>query len=1066
MTPDLLVQIAPGADLTSDLTGRRWTDVTQYARKQVSINPRGRPDEASDTPPARCSLRLDNAGGRWVARNPLNPWYPDLHRNTPLRVRLRRARDTFDRSVSNGLGTSTSGQVWTPATGAASAWSVGSTVAQVSISAVNSARTILLGAILLDAEQRSTITPLVAPTGGALVWQHMHRYRQAANTYHGLSVELNPGGTVTCKLRVQQGVSGGVVTSVTVPALTYTVGQPVHFRSGVFGQHYAAKAWVGTPDDEPHGWHLESDYYAITTPGQVGFQASLAVGNTNVLPYGFTVDNYELLVDRFTGFFDELPVSWAPGETDTYVDATASGLTRRLNQGKSPASAMRRTIGTTNPIAYWPLEDESSATQGASGLPTGAPILIDWDWGTVRFAGSTGPPGSGSLPEFASGGTLVGSVPADDSATSWRLEFVTKFPPLDPATGRIAVGWTTGGSVSYWEIFAAQQIDGGLSVNYETPSGGFGTFSSNVGVDDGEWHLIRAEASQSGGNIALNVKVDGVTVITQTMTTQTLGGITQVTVNPTGEPDDEVPAIGHIAVWAPWSSTADTVAAFRGYAGETASARMVRLCAEDGIPNRVDGAGDSLAMGPQPSATLLPLLQECAETDGGILYERTDGTIGYLSRVSRYNRPADWALTYGQLVPGVKPTDDDQQIRNDVTASRSGGSSAQRDDPDHIAIFGRYDDRISVNPATDEVLVNQAGWAVHVGTTTELRYPSIGVNLINQDSIIDGWLCCDVGSRLTVSGPPAILVSDSIDQIIEGYSETLDSVEWRVTINGVPAGSWDVAEATDIPAAGGDDSRQRRPAKDSALGTGGLPAGALSYLLTSTVTNGLWTTNIVDFYPRDDRIGDPVVGGGEKVRVAVPGQVLNDHPWLDAGTTGWVGSNATIAASTAQQRDPLYGSLLITPDGTSASGGANAAARVAVTVGQTYRAGAWVYSPGGHSDLRPAVDWYTATSGGSFISSSLGSAFVVPAGVWTWIEAIYTAPATAVGALMRVRHGNTPAASAVWYATQIVLIPTSTYTASPQTMTIPPGGRGRNGATRSWVAGTPVNVWRPAVAPL
>jgi len=82
------VSLALGADLTADPASWTWTDITAHARPRISIT-RGRQDELGQTPPGSCRLRVNNAGGRFVARNPLGPWYPLLRRNCPLRVEVQ-----------------------------------------------------------------------------------------------------------------------------------------------------------------------------------------------------------------------------------------------------------------------------------------------------------------------------------------------------------------------------------------------------------------------------------------------------------------------------------------------------------------------------------------------------------------------------------------------------------------------------------------------------------------------------------------------------------------------------------------------------------------------------------------------------------------------------------------------------------------------------------------------------------------------------------------------------------------------------------------------------------------
>jgi hypothetical protein len=64
-----------------------WQDISTYVfyDSKISIT-RGRPDEASQTNPANCSLVINNRNGYFAPRNPTSPLYGKIGRNTPLRV--------------------------------------------------------------------------------------------------------------------------------------------------------------------------------------------------------------------------------------------------------------------------------------------------------------------------------------------------------------------------------------------------------------------------------------------------------------------------------------------------------------------------------------------------------------------------------------------------------------------------------------------------------------------------------------------------------------------------------------------------------------------------------------------------------------------------------------------------------------------------------------------------------------------------------------------------------------------------------------------------------------------
>jgi len=875
------VSIALGADLTANPSTWTWTDITLHVRPRISIT-RGRQDELGQTPPGSCRLRVNNAGGRFVARNPLGPWYPLLRRNCPLRVEVQVAG----------------------------------------------------------------------------VW--------------------------------------------------YT---------------------------------------------------------------------------RFSGFIAELPLTFVPGSTDTYVDLVAAGVTRRLGQGSALRSAQYRAISRTAPLAYWPLEDGTKSTQAAASSPTVPSLTVTR--GNVKFAGTQGPDGSAPLADFSSGGTMTGVVPPASTTAVWRLECSVLFDTFEPGSFGAALSWTTGGTIALWEIDAAEAADGGLSVQYETSSSGFGgPFVSNAKVDDGLWHHIRVDATQSGGNISLTVRLDGVTVISQTITGQTMGAVQRVTINPTGDVIEQVPSLGHLAVWAPYASSIDTLAAFRGFAGETAPDRMVRLCAEEGVPFVVAGSAGE-PMGPQPVATLLTMLREAEATDGGILYELADGRLAYLRREDRYNRPVDLALTYGQLAGSFVPTDDDRFVRNDVTASRVNGSWAQATDDAHIAAQGRYNDDVTINPQADGVLANHAGWRVHLGTVDELRFPQLTLNLRNPRvtaAVVAAWLASDVGSRMTVAGPPPELALTQIDQLIEGYDEVLDRVEWTAALHCSPASGWDVSTV---------DGDQRVAADGSALAADLTDVG-MSLLLSSTVQNGPWTQDATDF-PLPMRVGGEQVtasaispalsatfggtvsGGWGSPFVVTTGSagdfdVSGGAARMTLGTVASRAISAPITHTDLDVRGRLYCSAL--PTGAPIEMGvagryvdANNLIdfRLFATTGNTMTLSVRQRVGGAETNTGfPVVSGVTATTVVGWRLQIDGNQVRVK--VWAgaeqdeWSSVLTTTwltPGVLLFAAAR-NSGNTNTSPVVAWDDITVT--------NPQTVAL--SARGVNGVQRAWPSSTPVDVWTPAILAL
>ncbi|NUP16572.1 MAG: hypothetical protein HOZ81_10785 [Streptomyces sp.] len=320
------------------------------------------------------------------------------------------------------------------------------------------------------------------------------------------------------------------------------------------------------------------------------------------------------------------------------------------------------------------------------------------------------------------------------------------------------------------------------------------------------------------------------------------------------------------------------------------------------------------------------------------------------------------ALDYaaGHISEPFEPTDDDQKLRNEITASRvDGGEStySKTDGPNNTGdpaqdadAVGVYDEGVQLNVASDAQLPDMAAWRVHLGTVDEDRYPTVRVDLAKNPGLADELTGLYLGDRVTIANPPAWLPPDVIELIAEGGTETVGHPnDWDMVLNASPGSPWKVAQ------------------------------------LASPQT-----------------------------------LVLGD---FEASLTGWSGQNCTIARVATPGQPPFPGSwsVQITPDGTSASGGVagTSTAVGSIIPGESYVASCWAYSPGGWSDLRAVIDWYDAS--GTFLSTGLGSATAVPAGQWTLLSQTLTAPASASKALVRGRHGGTPAAGNIWYADQVTL---------------------------------------------
>jgi hypothetical protein len=276
--------------------------------------------------------------------------------------------------------------------------------------------------------------------------------------------------------------------------------------------------------------------------------------------------------------------------------------------------------------------------------------------------------------------------------------------------------------------------------------------------------------------------------------------------------------------------------------------------------------------------------------------------------------------------------------------------------------------------------------------------------LANATHMVADASALDIGDRFHIENPPAWLPLDTIDLMVQGYSESLDQFEWTLDFNCSPAGPWDVAWA-------GDDDTATSPREFEWLDTGGsVLAEDLTTTETAvdvrTTTGNLWTPYVRDM-PFDWRVA------GEVMTVTAPHSLLNANPYFDTDVSDWSVENSTLTLSTTyvHPHPRATASMLITPAGGAAFVGAQAGMTAvdSITPGASYTVGYWAFSVDGWADIRPTITWYT--SGAVFISTVSATAVAISSSLWTYFEATFVAPATANRAQGRVRMGSTPAAS-------------------------------------------------------
>jgi hypothetical protein len=595
-----------------------------------------------------------------------------------------------------------------------------------------------------------------------------------------------------------------------------------------------------------NGTVVANPYFSAQTPGATSFNDG--TGKTWTLG---GVASISTQTTRFAGYIDAVDLAWPYGDhnarggttypSESRVRITASDITRRLGQGaKALRSPLYRYLTSVRwspvVIAYWPFEDPQGATQVSSGLTGGPPLtVIGLDLG----ADSTLRP-SGSLAKIGANTTAswTGDIPLKPIAGGgyrgdghWVVECMVRIPTFTAEPGRTElVNITAQGSCARW-VLAVSDANVHLDV-YD--SLGTSLHSSTVAFDSAaqtdRWVQWRLQATSSGGVTwawTYQILDTGATgTSSDAIAGQGLGLPARIETTTTAPANGM--SFGHLLVTElvqtpDWMNGTNVA-----WVGESAAHRIFRLGMEDGVPIEIIGDPDvfldtagaiqgglswSEPVGPQTRDTFLGLLTAAAAVDDGILYSRRTGAgLAYRTRRHIEDRAATPALTLNATsnhVTWVDPKLDDQRLRNSVTVSATDGDEATVTDTASVATEALYQELVELNtvggvPIQDSILVavpglasaqwgqnlQQAGWRVALGTSTDMRWPTITVDLSIAPTLIPTVHALELGDRVSLTGLPVQVPTDVVEGIVEAIDEHLSPTAWLVQLTCAPGGPW------------------------------------------------------------------------------------------------------------------------------------------------------------------------------------------------------------------------------------------------------------------------------------
>lgn len=763
---------------------------------------RGKRDESSPVQFGTCTGTLKNIDGRYNQTNPTSAIYGQVGRNTQTRAWVRRPTSVLylpDWSTATALastsigakvscpdsaGLSITGDLELQFDGWLPDWTVTAdlmgkyTSAGVQESYVLS---VASGYVTLTwSTDGSTLThatstiPIPVPQVGRKAIKATldvsFGFPAAAQVIFYTSDSI--GGTWT---QLGSAVLMGSTTSIFDSTASLVIGG----AAGFVGKVYAAKVLSGIG-----GTAKANPDFTAQADGAATFAD--AAGNT------WTLANSAALTTKDYRFHGEA-TDWVRQRDQSGKDITsvmtASGILRRLGQGKSLKSPIRRALEDigANLVGYWPMEDAGETMFGAS---VGRPAAI---LGAALLATSSIFVASAPLPTLES--SSVRAEVASPSTGATQVRFLSYIPAGATSGLTLARVSYNGGSVDHVDLVYTSTAGGTLTLTAYDSVGTSLSVSSDVGFTAAE-RWISIELANSGADVSMQLNSFDVTTSTAyfagsspALTSKTIGRISQIVLNPNRSAMTGW-VVGHVSAETALTSPWNLANPITGYAGERAGDRVARLCLENGVSCLVMGASSgSTQMGAQEIDTLLNILRSCERTDAGLLFESREflGLI-YRTGSSLYSQSATVTLSYSAAdLSKITPASGDIYTANDVTATRPSGSFARWEvttgsmstqaPPNGV---GTYDIPLSVNPMTDDQLLDMASWRAHLGTDPGDRMSELQVNLARSNfttaaTLAAGAVAADLGDRVDVGGFAVTEYPDGLTQLVIGSTEVLNN---------------------------------------------------------------------------------------------------------------------------------------------------------------------------------------------------------------------------------------------------------------------------------------------------
>ncbi|MFD9211585.1 carbohydrate binding domain-containing protein [Streptomyces sp. NPDC059544] len=722
-----VVEVGFGSTVTTPAASIVWTELTSRLDDNAGISiDRGRQDEQSQIQASTCSVTLDNSDGALTSGRASSPYYPNVKKGVPFRVReITTAKNLFtDPSFETGV----------------TSWTSSGTPSRVT-SATH--------------VQHGTQAMLI--TWGAVANQTMTspviQGLDVGQTYTFSAYVWVPAGDATVQLSVAGGNIGSASTlfdqfqRITVTWTATATSHQVRVRA------------VGTPAAGDQVW---------VDAGQLEEGSSA----TTFDPDGAQVH------DRFWGSVNNWPTRWK----GLYATATitATDVFKQLAKPQMQTMLTEETL-LDEPLAYYPMAEPSGSTSAGDLSGSTAGVLTQDEigsGGTLDFSSSdAGPDGQGALvltPVNASNGRFLTGDLGEDFAREATSHFVYVEGWFSTTTVSRVICGLTSASNRYQVVLS---LNGSGAFTVETTATGSALTASPAGTpnlaDGQQHHFVYDEEAQT-------VWVDGVSYAIGADITI---GLRRLTVGAFTNSRCWAGQLSHITLYAPGPSgdiaqyVAHRTTGTTGHSGETATQRASRIASYVGYTVTASGSGFG-AVGSQAALGGSPLshLQEVEQAEGGVLISsRGSAALTLQSRDVRYNPTPGISLSHADLDTDEAVFDDDDQKQiNDATGSRPGGATQRVRDQASIDAYGPYPKSMTLVKASDNEVVDALQWLVnrYADPPPEMRQVPVDAYTLPL-ATYRALLNADVSTVLGITDLPAEAPTSTTTVTVEGYKETI-----------------------------------------------------------------------------------------------------------------------------------------------------------------------------------------------------------------------------------------------------------------------------------------------------